>query len=184
MRFGIFDHVERRNDVGQAQQYEERLQFAATADAAGFYCYHVAETTIRPCVWHPTRPFISLPWRSGKRSACVCRHWSMCCRCITLSGSSKRSISLTSSAMAASKWGLVAAPIGPRSGACGRRCQENDARFEETLEVVLKGLRCEFLSHSGTFYNFKDLWMSCARVSSRCRLSGMLETPHTPASVA
>ena len=43
MRFGIFDHVERRNDVGQAQQYEERLQFAATADAAGFYCYHVAE---------------------------------------------------------------------------------------------------------------------------------------------
>ena len=41
MRFGIFDHVERRNDVGQAQQYEERLQFAAAADAAGFYCYHL-----------------------------------------------------------------------------------------------------------------------------------------------
>ena len=41
----------------------------------------------------------------------------------------------------------------------GGDASENDARFEETLEVILKGLQCEFLSHSGKFYNFKDLWM-------------------------
>jgi len=55
MRFGIFDHVERRNDVGQAQQYEERLQFAATADAAGFYCYHVAEHHHSPLCLAPNQ---------------------------------------------------------------------------------------------------------------------------------
>lgn len=41
----------------------------------------------------------------------------------------------------------------------GGDASENDARFEETLEVILKGLQCEFLSHSRKFYNFKDLWM-------------------------
>ena len=55
MRFGIFDHVERRNDVGQAQQYEERLQFAAAADAAGFYCYHVAEHHHSPLCLAPNQ---------------------------------------------------------------------------------------------------------------------------------
>src|SRR5438105_7755070 len=43
MLFGIFDHVERRNDVGMAQQYEERLRLIETAEALGFHCYHVAE---------------------------------------------------------------------------------------------------------------------------------------------
>ena len=55
MRFGIFDHVERRNDVGAAQQYEERLQFAAAADAAGFYCYHVAEHHHSPLCLAPNQ---------------------------------------------------------------------------------------------------------------------------------
>ena len=55
MHFGIFDHVERRNDVGPAQQYEERLQFAATADAAGFYCYHVAEHHHSPLCLAPNQ---------------------------------------------------------------------------------------------------------------------------------
>jgi len=43
MQFGIFDHVERRDDVGLAQQLEERLQLVARAEAAGFAVYHVAE---------------------------------------------------------------------------------------------------------------------------------------------
>jgi len=42
MRFGLFDHVD-RNDRPLAQQFDERLQFAAAADEAGFYCLHFAE---------------------------------------------------------------------------------------------------------------------------------------------
>ncbi|HUB96006.1 MAG TPA: LLM class flavin-dependent oxidoreductase [Stellaceae bacterium] len=42
MKFGLFDHID-RNDRPLAQQFDERLQFAAAADEAGFYCLHLAE---------------------------------------------------------------------------------------------------------------------------------------------
>ena len=45
--FGIFDHLERR-DEPLDRIYEERLQLAAAADAAGFFCYHVAEHHATP----------------------------------------------------------------------------------------------------------------------------------------
>ncbi len=43
MKFGLFDHLERSADRSLATQYDERLEFAAAADEAGFYCLHVAE---------------------------------------------------------------------------------------------------------------------------------------------
>jgi len=42
MKFGLFDHVD-RNDRPLAQQFDERLEFAAAADAGGFYALLVAE---------------------------------------------------------------------------------------------------------------------------------------------
>ena len=42
MKFGLFDHVD-RNDRPLVQQFDERLQFAAAADEAGFYCLLLAE---------------------------------------------------------------------------------------------------------------------------------------------
>ncbi|HUZ72889.1 MAG TPA: LLM class flavin-dependent oxidoreductase [Stellaceae bacterium] len=47
MKVGLFDHVE-RSDRPLAVTYDERLQFVADADAAGFYCYHVAEHHCTP----------------------------------------------------------------------------------------------------------------------------------------
>jgi alkanesulfonate monooxygenase SsuD/methylene tetrahydromethanopterin reductase-like flavin-dependent oxidoreductase (luciferase family) len=43
MKFGLFDHLERSPDRSLATQFDERLEFAAAADAAGFYCLHIAE---------------------------------------------------------------------------------------------------------------------------------------------
>ena len=42
-QFGIFDHLERRPEISLDQQYEERLELLARADALGFYAYHLAE---------------------------------------------------------------------------------------------------------------------------------------------
>jgi alkanesulfonate monooxygenase SsuD/methylene tetrahydromethanopterin reductase-like flavin-dependent oxidoreductase (luciferase family) len=42
MKFGLFDHVD-RNDRPLATQFDERLEFAAAADEAGFYCLQLAE---------------------------------------------------------------------------------------------------------------------------------------------
>ena len=43
MKVGLFDHLERSTDRTLATQFDERLEFVAAADAAGFYCLHVAE---------------------------------------------------------------------------------------------------------------------------------------------
>ena len=42
MKIGLFDHLE-RSDRPLAIEYDERLTFAVAAEAAGFYCLHVAE---------------------------------------------------------------------------------------------------------------------------------------------
>ena len=42
IRFGIFDWID-SNGANPADLYEERLKFLEYADAAGFYCYHLAE---------------------------------------------------------------------------------------------------------------------------------------------
>ena len=47
MQFGLFDHID-RSDRPLAQQYDERLELVAAADAAGFYCYHLAEHHATP----------------------------------------------------------------------------------------------------------------------------------------
>jgi alkanesulfonate monooxygenase SsuD/methylene tetrahydromethanopterin reductase-like flavin-dependent oxidoreductase (luciferase family) len=47
IKFGIFDHLERR-DVPLEQLYEERLRLLEVADAAGIYCYHLAEHHCTP----------------------------------------------------------------------------------------------------------------------------------------
>ena len=48
MQFGLFDHIDRSDDRPLAQQYDERLQFVAAADNAGFYAYHLAEHHATP----------------------------------------------------------------------------------------------------------------------------------------
>ena len=47
---------------------------------------------------------------------------------------------------------------------------EDDSRFEETLEVMLRGLQSDFLSFHGEHFDYQDLWMEL-----RPR-----QTPHPP----
>jgi alkanesulfonate monooxygenase SsuD/methylene tetrahydromethanopterin reductase-like flavin-dependent oxidoreductase (luciferase family) len=53
MAFGIFDHIERR-DERLGELYEGRLRLLATADAAGFFCYHLAEHHATPLGMAPS----------------------------------------------------------------------------------------------------------------------------------
>jgi alkanesulfonate monooxygenase SsuD/methylene tetrahydromethanopterin reductase-like flavin-dependent oxidoreductase (luciferase family) len=52
--FGLFDWVDRRTDVPLRQLYEERLQLVEAADAAGFFCYHLAEHHATPLGMAPS----------------------------------------------------------------------------------------------------------------------------------
>jgi alkanesulfonate monooxygenase SsuD/methylene tetrahydromethanopterin reductase-like flavin-dependent oxidoreductase (luciferase family) len=55
MKFGIFDHLERRHDCDLTKQYEERLQLMARADEAGVYGYHIAEHHHSPLCLAPNQ---------------------------------------------------------------------------------------------------------------------------------
>ena len=54
MKFGIFDHVERRDDVSLDQQYPDRLELLEQADRGGIYGYHVAEHDHSPLSANPS----------------------------------------------------------------------------------------------------------------------------------
>src|SRR5438445_10189538 len=53
MEFGLFDWVD-HHDVPLGQLYEERLEVLQAADAAGFFCYHVAEHHATPLGMAPS----------------------------------------------------------------------------------------------------------------------------------
>ena len=54
MRFGLFDHIDRSEDRPLARQFDERLEYVAAAEAAGFYGYHVAEHHATPLNMAPS----------------------------------------------------------------------------------------------------------------------------------
>ncbi|MGH7932075.1 MAG: LLM class flavin-dependent oxidoreductase [Candidatus Binataceae bacterium] len=51
--FGLFDHVERL-DIPLEHLYEGRMKLLEVADAAGFFCYHVAEHHMTPLGMAPS----------------------------------------------------------------------------------------------------------------------------------
>jgi alkanesulfonate monooxygenase SsuD/methylene tetrahydromethanopterin reductase-like flavin-dependent oxidoreductase (luciferase family) len=55
VKFGIFDHLERRRDVPLDHQYRDRLEWVAQAEQAGFHCYHVAEHHHSPLCLAPNQ---------------------------------------------------------------------------------------------------------------------------------
>jgi alkanesulfonate monooxygenase SsuD/methylene tetrahydromethanopterin reductase-like flavin-dependent oxidoreductase (luciferase family) len=68
MQFGLFDHIDRSDDRPLAQQFDERLELVQAADAAGFYCYHVAEHHATPLNTIPVPGlFLSAVARATKR---------------------------------------------------------------------------------------------------------------------
>lgn len=160
MRFGIFDHVERRDDAGSAQQFQDRLKLVAQADDAGFYCYHVAEHHHSPLCLAPNQAVYLAAVAQRTRRLRFCslvyvlplhhpvRLIEEICLLDQLS-EGRYEVGVGRGTDNAQEWRMW-----------GGDAEENDARFEETLEVLIKGLRSEFLSHQGRFYSFKDLWMA------------------------
>ena len=53
VQFGIFDWID-RNQLQLPDLYEQRLQCLEAADAAGFYCYHLAEHQATPLAMAPS----------------------------------------------------------------------------------------------------------------------------------
>jgi alkanesulfonate monooxygenase SsuD/methylene tetrahydromethanopterin reductase-like flavin-dependent oxidoreductase (luciferase family) len=159
MKFGIFDHLERRHDCDLTQQYEERLQLMAQADAAGIYGYHIAE--------HHHSPLCLAPNQSVFLAAAAQRTKNLKIGSLVYVLPLYHPIRILEEICMVDRLSNGRVQVGIGKGvlagaelaAWGGNASDADGLFRETLEILLKGFKEEFLSYEGEHYQFKDLWM-------------------------
>lgn len=157
IRFGVFDHLERRGDTLD-EFYEGRFALLREYDAAGFSCYHVAEHHATPLGMAPS-PGLFLAAAA------------QCTRRIHL-GPLVYLLPLYNPLRLVSEICMLDHISGGRLElGVGRGVSPfelayygisfRDAReiFEEALEVVVAGLRNERLTHRGRHYRFDSVPM-------------------------
>jgi alkanesulfonate monooxygenase SsuD/methylene tetrahydromethanopterin reductase-like flavin-dependent oxidoreductase (luciferase family) len=159
MKFGIFDHLERRRDVPLDQQYRERLELVAQADQAGFHCYHVAE--------HHHSPLCLAP-NQAVYLAAVAQ-----CTQRLLFGPLVYVLPLHHPVRLLEEISMIdnlsngrfQIGIGRGTGGgqefamWGGNPEENNERFHESFQILMRGLTSDFLSFDGKYFHFRDLWM-------------------------
>jgi alkanesulfonate monooxygenase SsuD/methylene tetrahydromethanopterin reductase-like flavin-dependent oxidoreductase (luciferase family) len=155
MEFGLFDWVD-HHDVPLGQLYEERLEVLQAADAAGFFCYHVAEHHATPLGWAPS-PGLFLA-AAAQRTRRIhlgplvyllplyepLRLIEEICMLDHLSGG-RLELGV----------GRGVSPYELR--AYGRDPARSRPIFEEALAVILSGLTGDRLTHKGEYYHYEDV---------------------------
>ena len=159
MKFGIFDHLERRHDCDLTQQYEERLQLMAQADEQGIHGYHIAE--------HHHSPLCLAPNQSVFLAAAAQRTKKLKIGTLVYVLPLYQPIRILEETCMVDRLSNGRLQIGVGRGAAGGgeialwggKASDTEGMFRETLEVLLKGYQNEFLSHEGEHYKYKNLWM-------------------------
>ncbi len=169
MRFGVFDHVDRRADVGLGAFYADRLALVEEYDRAGFYGYHVAEHHATPLGLAPS-PSVYLSAVAQRTTRLrfgplvytlplyhPIRLLDEICMLDQMSGGRLLlGVGRGISPIELRHWGLDpdAAP----------------AMYAEALELILRAMRTRSLTFEGTYYRFRDLPLELAPA----------QTPHPP----
>ena len=154
MEFGIFDHLDRR-DQPLGAFYDDRLEMAAAYEAAGFYCYHIAEHHATPLGMAPSpNVFLAAVARRTTRLRFgplvyllpmyhPVRLAEEICMLDHLSGG-RLDVG-------------VGRGISPHEiGFYGVEPDDRQAMFDETLALLLKTLTSEQLEHEGKWYRIPD----------------------------
>jgi len=158
MKFGIFDHLDQRGEP-LGQFYEDRLEYVAAVEAAGYYSYHIAEHHGTPLGMAPS-PNIFL--------AAVARHTTTLrfgplvylvplyhpvrlieeiCMLDHLSGG-RLDVG-------------VGRGVSPYEVACyGLGPDDRRPMFDEAMALLLKGLTSTELDHKGDWYKVEDMPMA------------------------
>lgn len=159
MKFGIFDHVERRRDVPLDQQYRERLELLAQADRGSIYCYHVAEHHHSPLSMVPSQaPYLAAIAARTERLRFTplvyvlplyhpIRLIEEICMVDNLSGG-RFEVGIGRGA-----------PVGEELAMWGGDPYESYSRFEEAFKILVMGLTSDFVNFEGKHFQIKDLWM-------------------------
>lgn len=155
MKFGIFDHVD-DSGLPLAEHLEARLQMVAVFEAAGFHGYHVAEHHGTP-LGHAPSPSVYLAALSQRTSSIrfgplvyllPLYHPLRLVEEIAM-------LDALSGGRFEFGYGRGISPI--EMAFYGIDMTEQTERAAETLEVVLKGLASDRLTHHGRFFQFDDV---------------------------
>jgi alkanesulfonate monooxygenase SsuD/methylene tetrahydromethanopterin reductase-like flavin-dependent oxidoreductase (luciferase family) len=168
MKFGVFDHVD-DSGLPLADHLAARLRMAEAYDRFGFHCYHVAEHHGTPLGMSPSPGmlFAAMSQRTKRLRfgplvylLPLYHPLRLIEEVAMLDGLSNGRFQLGV--------GRGVSPI--ELGFYGLDMAEQRGRYDETLEILLKGLSSDRLSHSGEFYTFDDVPMALRPV----------QRPHPP----
>ncbi|HYC65683.1 MAG TPA: LLM class flavin-dependent oxidoreductase [Reyranellaceae bacterium] len=157
MKFGIFDHMDRSGpDIGR--QYEERLKLIQLYEWAGFHAYHVAE--------HHSTPLGMAPSPSVFLAAVAQRTRTLRFGPLVYTLNLYHPLRLIDEIcmldqMSGGRLELgVGRGVSPHETAYyGIDPKLGQERFEEMLQVLLKGLGNRRLTHKGKHFQFDDVPM-------------------------
>lgn len=159
IKFGIFDHVERTSgDESLHQLFQDRLALIEEADRAGLWGYHVAE--------HHFTPLSMVPSQSLLLAAAAVRTTKIRLGPLVYLLPFYHPIRLIEEICTLDHLSGGRLEVGVGRGISpfelalfGIPILEARARFQEALEVVLKGLRNSRLLHHGRFYAMENVPM-------------------------
>lgn len=168
MKFGVFDHLD---DSGSplAEHFEGRLCLAETYDALGFHCYHVAEHHGTPLGLAPSPGifFAALSQRTRRLRFGPLVYLLPLYHPLRLIEEVAMLDALSNGRFQLGI-GRGVSPI--EQGFYGLDMAEQRDRYDETLEVLLKGLSSDVLDHHGRFHSFDRVPMALRPV----------QRPHPP----
>jgi alkanesulfonate monooxygenase SsuD/methylene tetrahydromethanopterin reductase-like flavin-dependent oxidoreductase (luciferase family) len=158
MKFGIFDHIDRREGPIHAL-YRDRLNFAEACDKAGFYGYHIAEHHQTPLGMAPSPNvyLAALAERTKRMRVASMVHLLPLYEPIRLI---EEICMLDHLSGGRFEFGIGRGVSPYETGYFGVTPQESRIRFEEMLEIVLKGLTNDSFSHDSMRYKLYDVPMA------------------------
>lgn len=168
MEFGLFDHID-RSDRPIAQQYDERFELIAAADAAGFYAYHLAEHHATPI---STVPVPSIFLGSVARAT---KHLRLGPMVYLLPLSSPLRVIEEICILDHLSHGRLDVGIGRGSSPFEYAFNkvdfdQSEAIFADAFRCLIEGLTHDRLTYTGSHYAFADVPMPL----------GPLQRPHPP----
>ena len=157
MNLGVFDHMD-RGDTPLDQFFTDRMSLVEAYDRAGFYGYHVAEHHATPLGVAPS-PGV---WLAAIAARTKRLRFGALVYLLPLYHPIKLieeicMLDQMSGGRLMFGVGRGISPIELRY--YGLNPEETPAMFAEGLEVILRGLTSETLTHEGKFYNYKDVPM-------------------------
>lgn len=168
MKFGVFDHVD-DSGLPLAEHLEARLRMVEAYDAHGFHCYHVAEHHGTPLGLAPSPGilFAALSQRTRRIPFGPLVYLLPLYHPLRLIEEVAMLDALSNGRFQIGM-GRGVSPI--ELGFYGLDMDEQRGRYDETLEVLLKGLSHDTLDYRGEFYAFDEVPMALRPV----------QRPHPP----